>query len=584
MVEKNNIIFKTDFNLELDIIELNKIFSYIKIGNNKALEAKNRDIVIVIGKTGSGKSTFLNYVNGCTLNIDKYSKKIIVDSNSPVKEIFPIGHENNSKTLTPELVYNKLDDILYVDFPGFNDNRGFEINISNSITLKNLIVNSKSVKVIIVCEAITINTERGKGINELFKYLISMFNGTKNIVENKKSILFLITNHSKLINDFEYDFEDIIKETFKNYEDLISLKDSILFYDPKDSKKELKCRKEIISIIKSMTAIKNTTIFNLILNENDIESLNNKADIALRVIKKCIEYDFLIDNLDLIDNFKNIGSILKGLNYLLCVDNDYIENIYKYISTLVIEKIDLLKQQLIKAYNQDYDEINEFKLNQLLDNYSESQTFFNFDEKLSSNFNIFYLYNKINELKIIKNKEKEEQEKIRLELELRDHTYAILLELEDSLQLQNFYNLEYLEFKREEIENERKSNLEIAKIKYEDDLEKIYEVKKNAENDILSLREIIKIQKEEMEEKISRENSYFKFRKKTLENNHQENLEKLIEDQNNKEKEINDKMNNEITQINQRYTQEYRYIEENTRINLNALIDRYNWELNNFRN
>ena len=108
--------------------------------------------------------------------------------------------------------------------------------------------------------------------------------------------------------------------------------------------------------------------------------------------------------------------------------------------------------------------------------------------------------------------------------------------------------------------------------------------KKNTENEILSLKEVKKICGEDFDEMIEQENSYFNYNKKTSIKSHEEKLEKLMEEQTNKENELSQNRNNEINQLNQNYNQQMRNLESNNRINLNSLIDKFNSELRNLQN
>ena len=57
----------------------------------------------------------------------------VIDAEDPL-EGFKIGHEKISETLTINCI--ELNNNLYLcDLPGFKDNRGIEIDISNSICI-----------------------------------------------------------------------------------------------------------------------------------------------------------------------------------------------------------------------------------------------------------------------------------------------------------------------------------------------------------------------------------------------------------------------------------------------------------------
>jgi putative ribosome biogenesis GTPase RsgA len=80
-----------------------------------------RVIVLVLGSTGAGKSTFINFMNGCTMtrmkrNEDSYEFQIEVAQDSKVPAKVKIGHGTSSETSVPCIVEN--DGVIYCDCPG----------------------------------------------------------------------------------------------------------------------------------------------------------------------------------------------------------------------------------------------------------------------------------------------------------------------------------------------------------------------------------------------------------------------------------------------------------------------------------
>ena len=109
----------------------------IEYGVKQASRANGQQLVIVIGNTGAGKSTFINLLHGCELEMvkkaDTTTKKLIVrvTEGSSLPELMTIGHTKQSETFTP-VVKGAEGSIgpgfAFADCPGFLDNRGFEIS------------------------------------------------------------------------------------------------------------------------------------------------------------------------------------------------------------------------------------------------------------------------------------------------------------------------------------------------------------------------------------------------------------------------------------------------------------------------
>lgn len=112
---------------------LEVLLACIKDGRAKARTSKGKELLMVIGNTGAGKSTFINYLFGCELEVvNEGNKRIVrVRAGSAVKEVMEIGHTNQSKTFIPAQAYDEDTMLTCLDCPGFLDSRGAEINIAN---------------------------------------------------------------------------------------------------------------------------------------------------------------------------------------------------------------------------------------------------------------------------------------------------------------------------------------------------------------------------------------------------------------------------------------------------------------------
>lgn len=83
--------------------------------NEEAHEA-----VIVIGDTGVGKSTILNFLAGGQLTVksEGLKPKLVCEGPSVIK----IGHEKYSETSIPTRAI--IENLAFYDCPGFRDNKG----------------------------------------------------------------------------------------------------------------------------------------------------------------------------------------------------------------------------------------------------------------------------------------------------------------------------------------------------------------------------------------------------------------------------------------------------------------------------
>lgn len=114
-----------------------------------AKEAIGKDIVLIIGMSGDGKTTSAIYLAGNEMKEAKIKKQnCVVSCNEKLAE--KIGHDSISKTNVPEFYALPNSDVLFADFPGFEDNRGVKTRIEASLSIELVLKKTRSIKGIIV--------------------------------------------------------------------------------------------------------------------------------------------------------------------------------------------------------------------------------------------------------------------------------------------------------------------------------------------------------------------------------------------------------------------------------------------------
>jgi hypothetical protein len=144
---------KVELKQEDGSIKTQDLIEFINEGKLKMsnLNCQKRAIMI-LGLTGVGKSTLVNYLNDIPLRcirINHIWRLDLANPNTSLKCGFKIGH-GNSETLYPSACTPPGKQISYVDNPGFQDNRGFEVEIGNSFFREEIIRHVEHLKFVIL--------------------------------------------------------------------------------------------------------------------------------------------------------------------------------------------------------------------------------------------------------------------------------------------------------------------------------------------------------------------------------------------------------------------------------------------------
>ncbi len=145
--------------------EKEKLKQLILEGTDKIQAAKDKDIILVIGKTGAGKSLLINYL----LGYDMEDKETSLGSVVQGKNIVPakIGFTTASETLHPGVYETENRRFVFVDCPGFFENREKFNKVWTEVSMHLAIERSKSVRGVIV--VLDINTVRNRGAVEKYR-------------------------------------------------------------------------------------------------------------------------------------------------------------------------------------------------------------------------------------------------------------------------------------------------------------------------------------------------------------------------------------------------------------------------------
>jgi len=335
-------------------LKIDELINYIQLGKNEIPKVKGKDLIIFLGNTGSGKSTLINYINGCTMEeteSDLGEMVIQVKKNSQIQELTKIGHTKESETFIPDIKIGN-DGTIYVDMPGFFDNRGQEISIANSVNIKNILVNAKTVKIIVLISYHSLMNNRKNGEKELINLLLGLFGGDEKIPQNKDSLIILISHLTNSNGSYKR-LEPLKKITFSCLEDRVTTADPLDNPLPGGLKKM-----ELIEFIKKMKPIENCKdLFNTVLtadNKNCLVECGREISKKLEKSMKC-------------DEIKQTQTHLECLCQLSIIEhneiNQIIEESKKQVASNIINSI----SEFQKLCSEEQFTIADVKLNILLE-------------------------------------------------------------------------------------------------------------------------------------------------------------------------------------------------------------------------
>jgi energy-coupling factor transporter ATP-binding protein EcfA2 len=233
-----------DKNLTVEINNENGSIIYkdlIEFINDGKLKMSNpgskKQAIMVLGLTGVGKSTLVNYLNDIPLKCAKVNGVWRIDLENPNITLecgFKIGHKN-SETIYPSACTPPGKLVSFIDNPGFQDNRGFEIEIANSFFREQIIENVEDLKFLILLNHGDVLDRRVQFFENIkrFSDFLGIFNNNDTNVLRKfsKSIGIIV---SKVNNDGDSDLDvkhmlkELLSQSLKNNK-ILSPNETIVF-------------------------------------------------------------------------------------------------------------------------------------------------------------------------------------------------------------------------------------------------------------------------------------------------------------------------------------------------------------------
>jgi hypothetical protein len=296
-------------------------------GAENAKKISGKDAVIVIGNTGAGKSTFVNYLLGCDmiqktpkeLGIKGLKKVVVVRPKSEggaCDEIMPIGHSKTSKTFIPQIASDPINrEVAYCDCPGFLDNRGAEINIANAVNIKCALQEAKCVKVLILINYHSLLADRGRGLTDMLNICTQLFGSTANLKCFQEALLLGVTQVPE-----DIDIDSLREWLLEDTPDVMQVLSRRLFlYDPlnrggSDFWLRAQCASQL-SALQGIPQSQSCNMFQTVLTADDEQKLVEIVEKQSKTLKEALDHG----------SYAEAGSLWQSLQRLGVIDNIRVE-------------------------------------------------------------------------------------------------------------------------------------------------------------------------------------------------------------------------------------------------------------------
>jgi len=184
-----------------EMVNLDKLSELVFESISALNMLKEKEAVLFIGATGSGKSTTLNYLMNIAMRIEKINSFGQVTLKTDDPDAFEIGDNHvQSKTTYVKTRQESIFNLWLTDCPGYWDSRPITYKFVSEISSYLATQTAKKVKAIVVTIGIDeLKARKGGGLREI---ILTLHNFIKNGAEAKQSIFFLFTKSPITTNFF----------------------------------------------------------------------------------------------------------------------------------------------------------------------------------------------------------------------------------------------------------------------------------------------------------------------------------------------------------------------------------------------
>ena len=172
-----------------------EFFELVQVCDTNSERIKNQSIILILGTTGAGKSTTIQYLFGAPMKVSNGHIQAY-PMPEPLKDFISssamrsITRYINPLKFSYENVGREEEEITVVDTPGFGDTQSVEVDISNTLGIIRSVSKASQVYPVFI-----FNEKNSGGRAEIMKGLIEFYACMiKNMSTNKHSVNFFFSH------------------------------------------------------------------------------------------------------------------------------------------------------------------------------------------------------------------------------------------------------------------------------------------------------------------------------------------------------------------------------------------------------
>ena len=297
-------------------------------------------LAVLIGGTGSGKSTFMHILANKKLIVkeDSYKNKILESETS--WDEFKIGHDHSSETEIPGIWFDRKRNVIFCDCPGFFDTKGSAQDIVNIFSIVTLLNQVKKVKLVLMISQDVGESYRAQNSKKQF----DIVNKMSEVKFSEKGICMIITQ---------------TEEELRTPRKIEAFLDGMGAFDEKEEPvlnilaKESEKRIFILENPEELEVNEEYNKFTEADMERFMKFINNKNDYYKPKDKVPLNESALLFILSVINSLDRMNSIIH--EFVIQMINDYETEIEQSP-----EELDKWKNIVMNFKKKEYESLNNF--------------------------------------------------------------------------------------------------------------------------------------------------------------------------------------------------------------------------------